>query len=68
MASPKLNCLNCIYFAPADTTGSTGDCRRFPPIVVFDNEEGAFLSAFPTIDNPNNNYCGECTVPEEETL
>ena len=68
MATTDMKCINCIYFRPADMTGSTGDCHRFPPIVVFDAEEAAFLSAFPTIDSPLDIYCGECTVVEEETL
>lgn len=65
MATTEMKCINCIYFKPADMTGSSGDCKRYPPVVVFDAEETLFLSAFPSIDSPSNNYCGEFAIPEE---
>lgn len=63
MATPEMKCTSCIYFKANDMAGTTGECRRYPPTVVFDSEEAAFLSSFPTIDYPQATYCGDCTVP-----
>ena len=61
-------CATCRYFTFAvgdlkDGEYILGNCRRYPPIHLFSENEGA---GFPQV--VHNNFCGEWAGPTEETL
>lgn len=54
-----LTCDSCYFFRPTKTDLSEGQCRRNPPLVIFDHDEYKFITIFPTIEQPKETYCGE---------
>lgn len=48
-------CSNCLHYK-ADEDGEIGECRRHPPVALYDPEDGLF-SACPPV-TPDG-WCGE---------
>jgi hypothetical protein len=54
------NCITCAYFerdADSEEDADKGTCRRNPPGVAYDPEEGIGLTVWPLVDFLD--WCGE---------
>lgn len=60
MTTPQ--CSKCRCYRPLDEAGEAGECRRHPPVVVWDDASEDVLSVFPLVDH--DEYCFD-GVPTE---
>ncbi len=50
-------CGNCLHFKPEAGSFGIGECRMYPPSVLYDAEDGAF-SMWPVVSAADD-YCGQ---------
>ena len=54
-----MTCITCKHFRPTDTKIEQGECRRFPPVAIYDHQVDDFMTVFPMMFSPQEDYCGE---------
>jgi len=49
-------CVTCNCYRPSEEASSTGQCRLFPPVPIFTEEDG-IISIYPDVDAED--YCAQ---------
>jgi hypothetical protein len=52
---PTPQCAKCACFRPMDDAAEVGECRRHPPVVMWDTEAEDCFTVFPIVDHTE--YC-----------